>query len=179
MINQYKRLDVFKCNYPSHARYENRVSVYHVLKDRKCFPQGCIYFQWRCQLLNKGESCVRGYSHVGRKCFGCKYFYDEKINNQPQVSLREDDFKIFQEELRDFENWLEEIKDKEINFCGVIDSVKPRFQKLLFGTKSEVKLQGFILTFREGYIGRVHFEDFCYGVIGKNQQSNHKFSPGD
>ena len=88
MINQYKRTDVFRCNYESHAKFENKVSVYHVLKKKKCWPTGCLSFKWTCRLLNKGKKCIRGYDFMGKKCDGCSYYDDIKIHNQPQSLIK-------------------------------------------------------------------------------------------
>jgi hypothetical protein len=32
---------------------------------------------------------------VGRLCFGCKFFVDEKINHRPEVALQGGDFEAF------------------------------------------------------------------------------------
>ena len=79
MKNQYKRTDIFRCVHDVHQKFQNRISVYHILKEKQCYPQGCFYFRWRCKQLNKKNKCYRGFFHVGRKCFGCRDFYDEKI----------------------------------------------------------------------------------------------------
>ena len=78
MINPYKRTDIFRCKYPAHARFEHQVSTYHVLRVKNCFPQGCLSFKWRCELMDKGKRCIKGFKFIGKKCFGCRFFYDEK-----------------------------------------------------------------------------------------------------
>ena len=95
MKNPYKSTEIFRCVHESHQGYKNKISVYHILKARSCYPEGCIYFRWRCKLLNKKKKCHRGYRHVGRNCFGCKEFYDEKIHNFPELQVSQDEYKDF------------------------------------------------------------------------------------
>ena len=123
MINQYKRQDVFRCSHTAHFRFEKNVSVYHVLKEKECFPEGCIYFLWKCRLLNKGNSCPKKYRHVGRDCFSCKNYFDEKINHQPEIILDEEAYKKFQLDLEEFEDWLEQNVGRWVEFSGIINSV--------------------------------------------------------
>jgi hypothetical protein len=178
-INHYKRQDVFKCVQQAHARFENKVSVYHVLKEKGCYPQGCIYFNWRCRKLNKGRSCPRKFRHVGRKCFGCKEFYDEKVINCPEVLLSDEDFSKFMRDLGEFETWLHGLRGIEANLSGTISSVKPQMRQIIHGKRGRIELHGFILIFREAFIDLTKFEDLCYLVISKGLQAKYRFSRGD
>ena len=179
-INQYKRQDVFRCVQDFHAGFENQVSVYHVLKEKGCFPEGCIYFRWRCRLLNKGEPCPKKFRHVGRICFGCRDFYDEKLINSPRLLLEEAAYRAFQEELLDFESWLDEVEGREVNFTGTVDAVKPMFRKFIHpGKRSSLKFEGFLVAFGEGYFDYVHFEDRCYLRVGRSTQRRQRFARGD
>jgi hypothetical protein len=178
-VNHYKRQDVFKCVQEAHARFENKVSAYHVLKEKRCYPRGCIYFNWRCRRLNKGRSCPRKFKHVGRKCFGCKEFYDEKVINRPEVVLSDEEFSIFMKDLREFETWLNGLKGIEVNLSGTIYSVKPRMRQVIQGKRSHIELNGFALIFREVFIDLVRFEDLCYVSVSKSLQAKYRFSKGD
>ena len=178
-VNHYKRQDVFKCIQDSHARFENKVSAYHVLKEKKCYPHGCIYFNWRCRKLNKGRSCPRKFKHVGRKCFGCKEFYDEKVINRPEVVLSDEEFSIFMRDLREFETWLNGLKGIEVNLSGTIYSVKPKMRQVIQGKRSHIELNGFALIFREVFIDLVRFKDLCYVTASKGLQAKYRFSKGD
>jgi hypothetical protein len=178
MINQYKRSDVFLCLNSSHEHFGKRVSVYHVLKAKQCFPNGCVYFLWRCKKLNKGERCPRGYEHVGRKCFGCKEFYDKKMTNHLQVALSEDEWQRFQADLREFEDWLSEIRGRMQWIRGVVSAIKPHF--LLNGrTGCRLSLKGFILTFRQSFIGQLRFEDYTYARVTYGFLSRYGIVEGD
>ena len=146
MRNEYKRSDIFICSNQAHANFNKKVSVYHVLKVKKCHPNGCVYFYWKCKKLNKGETCPKRYQHVGKKCFGCKEFYDEKITNQLKINADNGKWQQFQEDYQNFEDWLESIRGKTLPIFGEIDSVKPHLIKKSTSPKGRLQLKGFILT---------------------------------
>ena len=179
LINQYKRQDVFRCSHKAHFRFENNVSVYHVLKEKRCFPEGCIYFLWKCQLLNKGKSCPKRYQHVGRDCFSCKNYFDEKIIYQPEIILNPEDYKKFERDLEEFEEWLNETVGRWVEFSGTVNSVKPHFRKIKFGSKETLSFPGFLISFKEGYLDRVFFKDHIFVTISRRTQQNLKFARGD
>jgi hypothetical protein len=179
MINPYKRLNVFKCKSAGHAKFEHRVSVHHVLRVKNCYPQGCIYFLWRCHLLNKGQSCNKGFNHVGRKCFGCRHYFDEKIHNQPFSLLSEDEYYHFLDELEDFEDWLESVKEKQLDIQGTIKTVKPALTKIIHHQSSYLQLNGYFIHFEEAFIDTVHWEDHCYALVYPYQQEQFQFAVSD
>ncbi|MBC8185955.1 hypothetical protein H8E88_33140, partial [candidate division KSB1 bacterium] len=179
MINPYKRSDIFKCNSSGHEKFGHKVSAYYVLRVKKCYPQGCLYFKWFCQLLNKGKTCKRGYKHVGKKCFGCKYYYDEKINNQPVLTISEVEYNEFLDSMDEFEDWLDSINQKNLNIEGKIQTVKPALSKTIQNESSRLRLYGFFIHFDEAFIDRIHWEDHCYAFIYPNFQQKYKFAPGD
>jgi len=179
VINHYKRHDVFRCVHQSHSHFEHRVSVYHVLKAKQCYPQGCIYFTWRCRKLNKGMTCTRKFKHVGRNCFNCKEFYDEKELNAPELMVNEKAYHHFTRELKAFEQWLEEFRGREVEFSGTINSVKPSFYKKVGHRDRQLTFDGFLINFKEGYINLDHFRDFVYVKISSTIQHRHRFCKGD
>lgn len=179
MKNPYKRNDVFTCHYARHAAFANRVSTYHVLVAKRCFPQGCLEFKWSCALLIKGKRCSRGFSHMGRLCPGCAQYRDEKVHYQPQIHLTPAEFARFQQELAAFEEWVEENQGREKDVTFRIDSLKPRFHKELDGHGARLRLDGYLLIIREGFIGRDAFDDFFYAVITPSQQERLALAPGD
>ena len=179
LINQHKRQDVFRCSHKAHFRFENNVSVHHVLKEKRCFPEGCIYFLWKCQLLNKGKSCPKGYQHVGRDCFSCKNYFDEKIIYQPEIILNPEEYKKFERDLEEFEEWLEGTVGKWVEFSGKVNSVKPHFRKIRYGTKETLSFPGFLISFKEGYLDRVFFKDHIFVTLSRRTQQNLKFARGD
>lgn len=179
MINPYKRLDVFKCKSLGHAKFEHRVSVHHVLRVKNCYPQGCIYFLWRCHLLNKGKNCIKGYSHVGRKCFGCRNYFDDKIHNQPVLLLSQNDYHDFLDDLEEFEDWLEAIKDRQLDIQGTIKTIKPALTRIVHHQGSHLKLGGYFIHFDEAFIDTAHWEDHCYALIYPDQQERFQFASMD
>ncbi len=179
LINQYKRQDIFRCSHKAHFRFEKNVSVYHVLKEKGCFPQGCIYFLWKCRLLNKGNSCPKKYRHVGRDCFSCKNYFDEKIDYQPETLLDPEQYRKFERDLEEFEEWLEETRGKWVEFSGTINSVKPHFRKIRFGSKETISFPGFLISFTEGYLDRTLFDDHIFVTTSRRTQQNLKFARGD
>jgi hypothetical protein len=129
--------------------------------------------------LNKGRTCPRKFRHVGRKCFGCKEFYDEKVINCPEVVLSDEEFSKFIRDLGEFETWLNGLKGIEVNLTGTIYSVKPRMKQVIQGKRGRIELNGFVLIFRDAFIDLTKFEDLCYLTISKGLQGKYRFSKGD
>ena len=179
IINHYKRHDIFKCVHHSHSHFEHRVSVYHVLKSKQCYPQGCIYFNWRCRILNKGKSCSRKFKHVGKNCFNCKEFYDEKEIYIPELVVNNEEYKKFTRSLNNFEYWLEDLRGKEVTFSGVINSIKPSFFRKAGRQDHQLSFDGFLLNFKDGYINLDHFKDYVYVKISSKMQHRYNFCKGD
>jgi len=179
MKNQYKRSDIFRCTHESHQGFGNVVSAYHVLKEKGCYPQGCIYFKWKCRKLERGLPCPRSYEHVGRKCAHCADYYDEKIVKRPQLLLDEKEYQSFLKELRSFEIWLDDKKGRQVNCAGRLKTVKPRFIMNRYHDRTPVVFQGFLLEFEQGFINYTSFNDTFYALISTSQQSRYKLSAED
>jgi hypothetical protein len=179
LINQYKRQDIFRCTHDSHSRFNHAVSVYHVLKVKQCYPDGCTYFRWKCRNLNKGISCPKKFRHVGRLCFSCRSFYDVKEINRPEVIVLQAQFKLFQNEFKEFEDWIEERTGREVEFSGTISSVKPEYLLRKVKKSSHVLLKGFLLTFYNCSINKISFNDTIYAPISISMQNRLNFSHGD
>ncbi len=177
MINQYKRLDVFRCSQEAHRHFKGRVSVYHVMKEKGCFPQGCIYFDWHCVLMEKGSRCIHGYQYTGKNCKGCTYFMEEKIHLQPELLLTKTDYEIFLDQLEDFENWLEDIRFRRRNIAGQVSQVKPWYEQALYPRGGHIKLRGYLIVIKEGFIGNCHIEDTFYIRISEGLMKSHSFVP--
>jgi hypothetical protein len=178
LSNQYKRHDVFRCYHDGHAAFDYRVSVYHVLREKRCYPQGCLGFVWKCMRFNKGLSCSRGFRHAGKKCFGCKHFVDEKVNFQPEVILPSNQFETFQGEIREFENWLQEVRGREINYTGTVFSIKPHLT-MNPARDGRIFLHGFLIVLRDGFVNMVQVIDSCYLRVSSRLQEKYRFRPGD
>ncbi len=179
IINQYKRQDVFRCAHETHVHFDNAVSVYHVLKTKKCYPEGCISYKWRCKKLHRGESCHRKYKHVGRTCFQCKYYYDIKVIKRPEITLSQAEFQQFQKDLKLFESWLMQHQGRLVAFSGKVNSVKPRYSLQAASHRAHVRYEGFMLNFLEGAVTTQYFHDFVYVSISSRLQSKYRFAKGD
>ncbi|MGA1841768.1 MAG: hypothetical protein ACMUIU_14180 [bacterium] len=179
MINQYKRLDVFRCTHESHHSFGDMVSVYHVLKEKGCYPHGCVYFKWKCKKLDHKLPCPKSYEHVGKRCTSCANYYDEKIVKHPRLLLTQNDYRLFLDELRDFEIWLNSKKGKESSCAGTVSSVKPRFVLNRHYNRTSLSFKGFLLTFKEGFIGLIDFKDTFFALLSPSQQGRLRLSEGD
>jgi len=177
MINQYKRTDIFRCSQEAHRHFQGRVSVHHVLKEKTCYPQGCLYFLWRCVLLEKGQRCVQGYGHVGKKCGGCTYYTDEKIHLQPTLLLKPDAFSSFLDDLENYESWMERVLFKRMNLLGRIQTIKPWFEQTVRPREIRTSLRGYLLVFKRGFIGTEPFDDTFYVRIGESLMHQYHFVP--
>lgn len=173
--NPYKRTDVFRCLHPSHSLFHHRVSPYHVLKRKRCFPQGCLYFDWHCSLMEKGSRCIHGYQYVGKNCKGCTYYLEEKYNFQPECCLSPADYQAFLAETETFDTWLEEGEHKRFACSGRIQSVKPLFELACSHQQKQRLFKGYLLVFKRGYIGNQLFDDFLYVRISESQMARHRF----
>ncbi|MBN1783118.1 hypothetical protein JW948_18425 [bacterium] len=177
MINPYKRLDVFRCSQDAHHGFQGRVSVYHVLKEKKCFPEGCLYFIWRCSRMEKGEPCIHKYNYIGKNCRGCTYYIEDKVHLQPECLLAEPEYEAFLESLEQYDAWLENNRFRRLAVAGRIRIVKPWFERIIYPRENHTKLLGYLLVFRKGYIGMQAFDDTFYVRISDPVQKAHRFVP--
>lgn len=175
--NPLKRTDVFRCAHAAHKDFDFSVSVYHVLKEKQCFPDGCMDFKWHCRSLKRNKKCHRGYTNPGKKCDGCNELIEEKIQRTPKIMVSEKKYMEFTEQLVDFQNFLDSVKGKKVIINGLLSSVKPMI--VGNGTPEGRKITGFLLTLKEGFIGFDRIEDTLYARIGAEQQQLNKFRPGD
>lgn len=179
MINHYKRNDIFKCMHLSHKRFGNRVSVYHVLKVKNCFPNGCISFEGVCRLLNKGQNCVKGYNYAGANCTRCSYFKEQKIIRNPEILLQKDEYENFLDDLDCFEEWIERNRGRFLQFRGTISWIKPSFEKKIYRKNTATILKGFIIGFKNSFIDIERFDDYTYALFTGNEQDRLALSRGD
>jgi len=178
MKNPYKRLDIFKCDQEAHRHFGGRVSAYHVLKEKGCYPQGCLYFIWHCARLEKGKRCVRGYNWAGKNCKGCTHFLEDKVNFQPRCTVSNAEFEAFQSDLEEFEVWWAAFEYKRKAVAGRISTVKPWFVEHIDSGRSQRRLRGYILVFRKGFFGISSFEDTFYVRVSQRQMATHGFVHG-
>lgn len=176
--NEFKRMDVFRCRHDSHEKFEYKVSAFHILERKQCFPDGCVYFRWRCKLLEKGRACCRGYSRVGRLCPGCEYFLEDKVNNRPELRVAAEEYQSWRQRYEDFAEWVASKRNRRVSVLGLVSAVKPRFQRFIYPKSSALHLHGFQIAFAEAFIEMDHLEDECYAIIGRNTQDRLQLAAG-
>jgi hypothetical protein len=176
--NAYKRTSIFHCAYTPHHRFEDDVSVFHVLKRRACFPSGCVQFKWRCRKFDKGQTCPRKYKFVGRLCQGCKYYYEEKQAFNSELKISPEEFEAFRRELALWEDWLGQVEGREVEFRGTIHTVKPHMKAFDGRGGHKLRFVGWLLTFRSAIVRYDHFDDPIYVHISRTQMQRFAFSPG-
>jgi len=93
--------------------------------------------------------------------------------------LSEEEYQIFIRKLNQFEDWLEELRGKDIEFSGIINSLKPSFYKKAHHRDNQLSFDGFLVNFKEGYINLDHFNDFAYAKISSRMQHRYNFCKGD
>jgi hypothetical protein len=165
MKNLYKNTEIFRCLHESHRDYKNKISVYHILKEKSCFPHGCVYFRWKCKQLSKRSKCHRGYSYVGRKCPSCKDYYEEKIHNYPELLISEKEFDIFMREFQEFEEWIEENQAKPIEFAGNVVAIKPHFRQKVYPKSKFLSFYGYLAILTPVFIGWDKLENPVYSFF--------------
>ena len=112
-------------------------------------------------------------------CFNCKDFYDEKEIFKPELLLSKEDYQGFLKDLAAYEDWLEEIGSKEVEFSGTINSVKPSFRNNNNRKKNQLSFDGFLINFKGGFINLDYFDDFVYAKVSSRMQQRFKFCKSD
>jgi hypothetical protein len=179
ITNLYKRPNTFRCVHDIHQHYKSNISPFHILKEKKCYPQGCFYFQWKCKLLAKQKRCFRNFTHTGKECFNCKYFNEQKIHQYPEIMLDPEETKHFFEQLELFENWVQKLQHQRVPCEGTVSSITPDF--ILYSNNKGYTpgLKGFLIRFDEGYIDNRFFQDPFFLSISPMTQNKLLIRAGD
>ncbi len=177
--NCYKQDDIFVCRHEAHRGFAYQVSAYHVLREKACFPRGCVDFRWRCLRLERGQTCDRGLKHVGRPCGSCRHFRDEKIHRYPELRVSEEEYHAFLDECRRFDEWLEDHVGQRLEVGGRVTEIRPHLVKTVDGRRQSLRLRGFLLRLDPGYMGRDGFRDGIYLHISGPQQDRARVAAGD
>jgi hypothetical protein len=175
--NPLKRTDVFRCNQEAHRRFGGNVSVHHVLREKKCWPTGCLYFLWHCIRLEKGGRCPHRFTRPGRLCGGCTHYVEEKIHLQPSLRIDAGELERLEEDVEAFEEWAVKAGSAPRPVAGRIATVKPWFEKTVDGASSHVALRGYLLVMKRGFIGLDALDDTLYVRVLRSLQAHHRFVP--
>jgi hypothetical protein len=176
MKNPLKR-DVFRCGHPSHRRFGGKVSAFHVIREKACFPDGCLVFLWRCEIKEKGGRCVRGFEHTGKLCRGCTHYGEEKLHFQPRSVLTPKEETAFREDLETYEAWLDGVRGKRFSVAGEIKTIKPWLEKTV-GAETHWRIRGHLLILKDGFIGLDRFEDAVFVRVPDSMMRIHGFASG-
>ena len=177
--NLYKKKQMFRCVHELHQHFKDEMSPFHILVHKQCYPHGCIYFKWKCRLLAKKKKCFRNFEKVGRECFNCRYFYEEKIHQYPEFMNDETDFSEFNQSFEDFESWVENLRLKRIEIEGTVNFVSPELTLLNTNNIYSIRFSGFLVRFQNGFIDNVPFEDPFFLRISAITQQQLKIRRGD
>jgi hypothetical protein len=155
------------------------MSPFYVLSQKQCYPDGCVYFHWKCRLLAKRKSCFRGFSHVGKKCANCKYFYEEKRHQYPELINLNKDNDSFVEQFSEFEEWINDLQSKRILCEGTVAGITPDITLRQNGNRLNKSVHGFLIRFEQGFIDNHLFEDPFYLSISALSQNKLLLREGD
>jgi len=97
----------------------------------------------------------------------------------PELLVNKEEYQNFIRALNLFEQWLEELRGKEVVFSGIINSVKPSFYKKAGRRDHQLSFDGFLINFKEGYIKLDHFKDLVYVKVSSKMQHRYAFCKGD
>lgn len=175
--NLYKT-PLFHCGHRLHKHAEKGTSAWHVLKYKRCYPEGCISFDWKCRELEQRGKCHRGKKHVGRDCFSCKFFYDEKNVFQPEIRPSQGSMEEFEKRFSEFEEWVSELEGRRIEVRGVVGRVMP-YLLLRSNQAAHVRSGGVQLYFREGIFGYDRFDDPFYAILSTGVYDRSGVAAGD
>jgi hypothetical protein len=177
--NLFKKSEVFKCVHDVHQQFKSQMSPFHILVEKQCYPDGCIYFQWKCKLLAKKKKCFRNFTQVGKECSNCKYFFEEKIHQYPEFISGNENGAKFLDNFKLFEEWVDELKKKRVSCEGDVSEVKPDFIIFITDRKIRLSLRGFLICFDDGFIDNQAFEDKFYLSISAVTQNQLLIREGD
>lgn len=169
--NLYKQPHIFRCVHDVHRHFKSKMSPFYILSEKQCFPDGCVYFQWNCRLLAKKKLCFRGFSHVGKECSNCKYFYEEKHHQYPELIAKNEENAHFIDQYVEFEDWINDLQSKRVLCEGIVAGIRPDLFIKKQGNRQRIFSSGFLIRFEEGYIDNLLFEDPFYLFISAMTQN--------
>jgi hypothetical protein len=177
--NLYKRQDVFRCFHADHRRFAHVVSPWHVLREKECFPEGCLSTLFRCARLLKGARCPRRFRRAGPRCEPCPSLRDEKVMYRPEVALGKGEWEDFRGAMERFRFWLRGMEGRTVPFYGRVEAVKPCLHHVHDERGSHLLFQGWIAAFPDGWLGTDRLLDRFFLYLPKGRQRRLGLAPGD
>ena len=177
--NLYKRSDVFSCPHSAHYRFGGMVTPHHILNEKKCYPDGCIVFMWKCRLLDKGHACPKKFKHVGRLCFSCKEFFEDKYIQKPKLNISDIEFRRFKLDMEEFDYWLSDVAGRKIELEAVVRTIKPNFRTIGHPNRERYVFRNWLAVFDSAHVNIDLFDDTCFARISDKTQERYQLSEGD
>ncbi len=177
--NLYKVTDLFSCPHRLHKHHESGTSVWHVLKYKACFPDGCVTFAWKCTKFDDGHKCPRNKKHVGKDCFSCPHFYDLKLAYSPDVQVDDVDYARFRSDFSEFEEWVNGLTGKRVEIRGRIKTVNPLLTNEGDNGNFRIACRGVLLYLTDGIFGYDIFEDPFYARLSFSAYDRINVAVGD
>ncbi len=164
--NMYKTPGIFICRHPRHRRFDYQVSPYHIIEEKRCLEEGCVQFVWKCRIYAKDFRCPRGFKHVGKDCFPCKHYDEDKICRKPEAIAAEHEMAQFWRKLDEYRLWLSSNLNRALEFSGTIATFFPLLYMVKTGNRIGVKPNGYLIGFDRGHIGYDFYDDKIYLRVG-------------
>lgn len=177
--NLYKVSDLFSCPHRLHKHHESGTSVWHVIKFKGCYPDGCVSFAWKCRKFDDGHKCPRRKKHVGKDCASCRYFYDLKQAFSPDLKADPADYERFRKDLADFEEWIDEISGRRIEVRGRIKSINPWLTNRGDNGSIRIACRGALLYLVDGVFAYDLFLDPFYARLSFDVYDRAELAVGD
>lgn len=155
------------------------VSPWHVLEEKKCWPEGCLSFYYRCSYLLKGRACPRRFHRPGRKCQNCQSLREEKCFYAPRIAVSDDVWKSFRSDLERYRFWLGTVRGRWVSFFAKVEAVKPHIKHIYGDRRSHFLFAGWWVVLTDGFIQRDRFKDRLYLYLPKAKQGRWRIVPGD
>jgi len=116
---------------------------------------------------------------VGKKCFNCKHFYEEKQHYFPQYIYTKKDSSQFTEEFEAFQAWIDRIKHQRVLCEGTVAAVLPDLKVKKTNLGDQFHLHGFLIRFNDGFIDNLCFSDAFYLSVSTLSQNKLAFRISD
>ena len=177
--NLYKVSDLFFCPHRLHKHHESGTSVWHVVKYKECYPNGCVSFAWKCRKFDDGHKCPRSKKHVGKDCSSCSFFYDLKLAYSPELKAESSEYDRFRKDFAEFEEWVREMSGKRIEVRGKIKSVNPLLTNHGSNGSLRIACRGALLSMVDGIFGYDLCRDPFYARLSFDVYDRAKLAVGD
>ncbi len=114
---------------------------------------GLSLFRLALREAGKRRPLSAGFQHAGPQCKGCTHYAEDKLHFQPERLIEGEAYDAFLDDLEAYEAWIEKAVRGRPQVAGRIATVKPWFEKTVLPDRSRLRLRGYLLVLRNGFIG--------------------------